>query len=172
MDELFTIPTTPLAAPRAYWLYPDKRPFLSSQLILVEPSTLEFDRIAAAIAAASSKEFDMEIVNNLYGTSCIVLPHRRYDLITGEFRRDSHDAYLGNEVETWDADAALNEAKFLHFSDWPVPKPWIKADEALLQKHQPQCPGSEEQGCRERDLWRGFYTDFAKRRQEVCGMSV
>jgi hypothetical protein len=31
---------------------------------------------------------DMEIVNNLYGKCCLILPHRQYDLLTGEFRSD------------------------------------------------------------------------------------
>ena len=121
MDELFLLPPAPMGMPRAYWLKPEDR-VLSSQLMLLEPSEFEWKRIAKGIENAGSGEFDMEIVNNLYRDSCFILPHRPYDLLTGEFRGKNHSAYLGNEEETWDPDAVLKEAKFLHFSDWPVPK--------------------------------------------------
>lgn len=121
MDELFLLPACPVAMPRAYWLNPNDR-VLSSQLVLIQPSNFEFDRIMAAISNASSNAYDMEIVNDLYRDSATVLPHRPYDLLTGEFRGKHHAAYLGNEIEEWDSYAILREAKFLHFSDWPVPK--------------------------------------------------
>lgn len=67
----------------------------------------------------------MEIVNTLYRDSALLLPHRPYNLLTGEFRNiepNTHDKYLGNKEEQWDPQAAYREAKFLHFSDWPYPK--------------------------------------------------
>jgi hypothetical protein len=121
MDELFLLPSCPVAMPRAYWLNPNDRT-LSSQLVLIEPSESEFTRIMAAISNAGSSDYDMEIVNNLYKDSALILPHRRYDLLTGEFRSKSHSSYLGNDVEVWDPEKILEEAKYLHFSDWPVPK--------------------------------------------------
>ena len=121
MDELFLIPQAPVAMPRAYWLKPDDR-VLSSQLILLQPSEFEYKRIAKATREAGKGDYDMEIVNSLYGDSCFILPHRPYNLLTGEFRGDNHNTYQGNTEELWDPDAALQEAKFLHFSDWPRPK--------------------------------------------------
>ena len=121
MDELFLMPPSPVAMPRAYWLDPNDR-VLSSQLILLQPSEFEYERIAKATREAGSGEYDMEIMNNLYKDSCFILPHRPYDLLTGEFRSENHHHYLGNEEEPWDPDAVLKEAKFLHFSDWPRPK--------------------------------------------------
>lgn len=121
MDELFLLPSTPVGMPRAYWLDFDKR-VLSSQLVLIEPSEFEFNRISASIASAGSSEYDMEIVNTLYKDSAFILPHRPYNLLTGEFRSKKHSDYLGNSEETWDPEEVLKEAKFLHFSDWPVPK--------------------------------------------------
>ena len=84
------------------------------------PGDGEFARVEAAIATATGGELDMEIVNKLYRRDALVLPHRRYLFLTGEFRNvdpEGHAAYLGNECERWDPDAALKEAKFLHFSD-------------------------------------------------------
>ncbi|EAQ83433.1 hypothetical protein CHGG_09837 [Chaetomium globosum CBS 148.51] len=106
MDELFLLPSCPIAMPRAYWLYPDTK-ILSSQLVLVEPSEREFSRVMAKVDVAGRDDYDMEIVNYLYGDTALVLPHRRIS---------------AGESEVWDPVAVFNEAKFLHFSDWPVPK--------------------------------------------------
>jgi alpha-N-acetylglucosamine transferase len=96
MDELFLVPSAPVAMPRAYWL----EHTLSSQLVLVEPSEFEFQRILEAFNSRASADFDMEIVNNLYGSNCMVIPHRKYDPLTDEFRAKEHRKYLGSEEET------------------------------------------------------------------------
>lgn len=128
MDELFLLPPAPMAMPRAYWLGFDKR-VLSSQIMLLQPSEFEFKRAFQGIEKAKANDYDMEIVNDLYKDSALILPHRPYDLLTGEFRNtesNTHDRYLGNDKEQWDPSAAFKEAKFLHFSDWPFPKVgWI-----------------------------------------------
>lgn len=172
MDELFLLPSAPVAMPRAYWLDDT----LSSQLVLVEPSTFEFERIQAAFARRAKSDFDMEIVNDLYGESCLVLPHRRYDLITGEFRAglEEHARYLGSKEERWDGEKVLAEAKFLHFSDWPVNKPWLPAAPEVVAAHMPKCvvTTNETTDCRDQELWLGFYEDFRERRLRVCGVDV
>ena len=122
MDELFLLPPVPLALPRAYWLNFDDR-VMSSQVLLIQPSKLDFDRNLKAIESARSSDYDMEIVNNLYRDNALILPHRPYDMLTGEYRNtDVHKNYMGSEEEPFDPEKALKEAKFLHFSDWPVPK--------------------------------------------------
>jgi len=164
MDELFLLPPCPVAMPRAYWM---KKPYLSSQLVLIQPSKEEFTRVKDAIDQAKGGDFDMEIVNNLYAKDCMIIPHRQYDLLTGEFRsKGNHSTYLGNEYENWDPDHILKEAKFLHFSDWPMPKPWLSAQDSVRNQVQPKCD-TDSQGhedCRARDLWLGFYNDFKTRR--------
>ncbi|KAM5543497.1 hypothetical protein V8D89_002748 [Ganoderma adspersum] len=173
MDELFLLPPAPAALPRAYWLH-DPIPVLTTALLLATPSHTEFQRVTDAIASARGGEFDMEIVNRLYGRNAIILPHRRYALLTGEFRivdPRGHAAYLGNEYEEWDPDAALREAKFLHFSDWPMPKPWLDAAAATVQGVQPKCVEGPRgrKDCRSREMWLGFYADFKMRRADICG---
>lgn len=169
MDELFLIPSSPVAMPRAYWL----EKTLSSQLVLVEPSEFEFQRILKAFSSRSSHDFDMEIVNNLYGSDCIVIPHRKYDLLSGEFREKDHRRYLGSEEETWDPEKVLEEAKFVHFSDWPLPKPWLPHEKADEERIQPRCKEtSQGEDCRDREVWLGLYADFTRRRREVCGMEA
>ncbi|RDL38128.1 uncharacterized protein BP5553_05561 [Venustampulla echinocandica] len=74
MDELFLLPPCSAAMPRAYWL---KKPVLTSHIMLIQPSASEFARVNKAIKKAGLGTYDMEIVNRLYGTDCVVLPHRR-----------------------------------------------------------------------------------------------
>ncbi|KAI1090922.1 glycosyltransferase family 8 protein [Rostrohypoxylon terebratum] len=168
MDELFLMPPCPVAMPRAYWLFPDNK-ILSSQLMLVQPSAVEFDRIMKKMETAGRNDYDMEIVNQLYIDTAMILPHRPYDLLTGEFRGDNHVNYLGTDREEWDPVAIFNEAKFLHFSDWPVPKPWISMSDSMRQDKQPKCVEKNgQEDCSARELWNGFYNDFAQRRSTVC----
>ncbi|CAI7606636.1 unnamed protein product [Penicillium bialowiezense] len=122
MDELFLIPSSPVAMPQAYWKDGTDSLFTSA-LILTEPSAVDFTQMMQAISEANySTTFDMEILNNLYGASALTIPHRPYLLLSGELRSDDHAAYLGNAQETWNTEAILREAKYVHFSDWPVPK--------------------------------------------------
>lgn len=133
--------------------------------MLVQPSAVEFDRIMKKMETAGRNDYDMEIVNQLYIDTAMILPHRPYDLLTGEFRGDKHENYLGTDREEWDPVAIFNEAKFLHFSDWPVPKPWISMSDSMRQDKQPKCVEKNgQEDCSARELWNGFYNDFAQRR--------
>ncbi|KAJ6003617.1 hypothetical protein N7522_006417 [Penicillium canescens] len=175
LDELFFMPPCPLGLPRAYWLNPDER-VQSTGLLLIQPSHFELRRVMAAINNASLSEYDMEIVNTLYKDSALIVPHRPYMILTGEFRGEIHTKYLGNDQEVWDPDKVLREAKFLHFSDWPVPKPWIKAPQEVMDQERPRCRLNATSGhkddCRDRDYWLGFYADFSRRRADVCGGDI
>ncbi|CCT71672.1 related to GNT1 alphaN-acetylglucosamine transferase K. lactis [Fusarium fujikuroi] len=171
MDELFFLPDAPVAMPRAYWISPEK--ILSSQLMLIQPSETEFSRIMEKVQSVKSGEYDMEIVNQLYGDSALIFPHRRYDLLSGEFRNDNHAHYLGSELETWDPAAAYSEAKLIHFSDWPLPKPWKLMPEEDRLAAQPNCTQTAigEEDCTARIIWNSLYTDFRAKRK-VCATSL
>lgn len=181
MDDLFFVPHAKAAMPRAYWEYAQTRK-LTSLLILIEPSYREYKAlmdaaqpiIAGQVGAAADNEttevrYDMELLNDRYGDSAMVLPHRQYGLVSGEFRTKNHRAYLGNDYEAWDPDKVLKEAKLVHFSDWPLPKPWVMWPQKLLAEMLPRCdnkPGTpEESGCRDREVWRELYEDFRRRRK-------
>ncbi|KAK2000300.1 glucose N-acetyltransferase [Colletotrichum falcatum] len=168
VDELFLLPPAAVAMPLAYWLYPEKD-ILSSQVMLVTPSAAEFARVKDRIDNGPQDEYDMEIVNTLYRDTALIIPHRPYDLLTRTFGGDHMAGYLGSDTEVFDAVAVYNEAKFLHFSDWPVHKPWLDSPQDLVQAHQPKCvvkDGAED--CTTRDLWLSFYADFRARRKQVC----
>ncbi|KAF5665317.1 alpha n-acetylglucosamine transferase [Fusarium heterosporum] len=172
MDELFFLPPAPVAMPRAYWISPDK--VLSSQVMLIEPSEIEFTRIMERVQTAIYGEYDMEIVNKLYRDSALIFPHRRYDLLSGEFRTDNHAQYLGSDIEIWDPVSAYNEAKLVHFSDWPLPKPWKPMPEEKRLEVQPNCTrtvGGDE-NCAARIIWNHLYTDFRAKRKEICDYGV
>jgi alpha-N-acetylglucosamine transferase len=171
LDDIFLLPKAPLAMPYVYWGEPEGWQY-SSQMMLITPSTYDFSVIETAIRRAKPDEYDMDIINNLYKDKILRIPQRPYNLLTGEFRRRNHVPYLGSRSEQWDPDAILGEAKFMHFSDWPIPKPWMRASKDLLNKHMPRCTTSEWFGatdCRDRTLWLKLYFDFAMRRKEVCG---
>ncbi|KAK0658686.1 family 8 putative glycosyltransferase [Cercophora samala] len=174
LDELFTLPSSPVAMPRAYWLYPDEKK-LASHIMLVEPSTDEFQRVLDATNEGGEDEYDMEILNTLYQDSALVIPHRRYALLTQVFRWEDgeHAKYLGNDREEWDPVEVFNEAKYLHFSDWPLPKPWLGVADDLRVKLEPKCRVKDGlESCVERDIWNGIYRDFHERRQRVCGYAI
>ncbi|KAF7182025.1 hypothetical protein CNMCM7691_001413 [Aspergillus felis] len=181
MDELFFLPPAKAAMPRAYWALPDTKQ-LSSLLIVIEPSYREFKALMESAQPAlhgqvevDSNEthgYDMELLNNRYADSALVLPHRQYGLVTGEFRKKDHRNFFGNDYETWDPDKVLTEAKLVHFSDWPLPKPWVLSNQKLLAEILPKCdykPGTmQERGCRDREVWKSLYQDFRQRRKDIC----
>ena len=47
------------------------------------------------------------------------------------------------------------EAYYIHFSDWPLPKPW-NADIASVESNAPACPGR----CDDREAWLSLYRTF------------
>ncbi|MCJ1369202.1 N-acetylglucosaminyltransferase [Loxospora ochrophaea] len=156
MDELFLLPPAAVAMVRAYWSLPSIRS-LTSLFILLEPSESKSARLMDAARAKTRREneYDMEILNNMYGDSAMILPHKQFGLLSGEFRGNNHTNFLGNDYEVWDPDRAMREASLIHFSDWPIPKPWIMWPRNLLQESLPKCtfnPGTEkEEGCRNRE---------------------
>ncbi|MCJ1467593.1 N-acetylglucosaminyltransferase [Pseudocyphellaria aurata] len=107
LDEVFLVPKAPVAMLRAYWKLPETRA-LTSLLVLLEPSATEFERLMDE--ARGQGDYDMEILNRLYGDSALVLPHRQYGLLTGEFRSNEHKNYLGNGHEEWDAEKVISAA--------------------------------------------------------------
>lgn len=162
MDELFLLPSTPVAMPRAYWL----EDTVLSQLIVIEPSKFEFQCVQDAIAHRNSDDLNMEIVNDLYAKDCMILPHRRYDLLTGEFRAENHSKYLGSMEEAWDSELVLEEAKFEHFSVWSLPKPRLDHPRDQEESARPKCHVTADgEDCRDRDIWLALCQDFSNRRE-------
>lgn len=176
MDELFFLPSAKVAMPRAYWGLPDTKQ-LSALVVVIEPSYREYNALMDNAGAAiygqvgvnETTRYDVTLLNDRYGDSALVLPHRQYGLISSEFRRDDHRNFLGNEYEDWDPERVIAEAKIVHFADAPLPKPWIMWPQKLLVETLPKCkinPGTaQESGCQDRQVWRDLYNSFRRRRR-------
>lgn len=174
MDELFMLPRAQVAMVRAYWELPRTRK-LTSLFVLLEPSEQEFKRLTTASRPDNRPqgEYDMDILNRFYGDSAMILPHQRYGMLSGEFRAKDHSNFLGNTYEKWNADLMYREASLVHFSDWPLPKPWIMWPHKLIGDVMPKCwseRGLEVQHCKEKEIWLNLYDDFRKRRKDVCAL--
>ncbi|KAF2764197.1 nucleotide-diphospho-sugar transferase [Teratosphaeria nubilosa] len=184
LDELFLLPKTPLAMPRAYWSEPWERErwgshgSLTSMVLLIQPNPAEMHGMLRTLrewrtdeGRNRSRAYDMELLNHRFASSAMVLPQRPYGLLTAEFRAENHEPYLGtvnapaSMTAQWDADQILKEAKLVHFSDWPLPKPWVMWPHDGLMEMQPKCAVPP---CREREIWKNLYEDFRKRRKEHC----
>lgn len=182
LDHLFLLPSAPVAMPRAYWAdvpSPDpnqSQPWpLTSLLLLLEPSRAEFNNLLSTLTGwrtnpnvtnhGDGKKYDMDLLNYHFGSSALVLPQRPYALLTAEFRSDDHRTYLGPGGK-WDAQAVLDEAALVHFSDWPLPKPWTLWSSDALAEMQPKC--EEGAACTERKIWKGLYEDFRVKRRDIC----
>jgi hypothetical protein len=183
MDELFSLPKTPVAMPRAYWSDgPSSLWQLTSLIMLVEPNSHEATAMMETLRQwqtqpgySKSKKYDMDLLNHRFGASAMVLPHRPYAMLTAEFRLQNHSTYLGyrhgHDLDPrgkWDPDQALKEAKLVHFSDWPLPKPWIMWPVEGLAEVQPTCGGPTKGTCREREIWKMLYDDFRRKRKDLC----
>ncbi|CEL60197.1 Glucose N-acetyltransferase 1 OS=Gibberella zeae (strain PH-1 / ATCC MYA-4620 / FGSC 9075 / NRRL 31084) GN=GNT1 PE=3 SV=1 [Rhizoctonia solani AG-1 IB] len=165
MDHLFLAPQARIALPRAYWLEQGK---LASHIMVITPSQSLMNRVREMVKTTNG--FDMEVINKISSSSALILPHRRYALLTGEFRKTDHSSYLSDEEPgaEWNPQAELSSAFFVHFSDWPLPKPWIKASTSLVESTQPACDPKEKVECWNRKHWHGIYNLYNKLKEEVC----
>ena len=193
IDELFFVPLStgsPIAMPRAYWKLDEPVSqgggphILTSLLVVLEPLAREAEALWDQAAGLDNGTvtsltpghlFDMEILNTRYTNTALTLPHRPYALVTGEFRRKgphNHTSYLGDADERFDPEAIIREAKVIHFSDWPLPKPWIMWPNSLMRETRPECEVDNgmptESGCEARKIWLDLYDDFRRRRKDVC----
>ena len=173
LDDLFVLPSARVAMTRAYWTLPEKKG-LSSKLVLIEPSHSEYERLleAGRNAQRQGGAFDMDGLSGLYDDTALVLPHLRYGLTSREFRSEDHKPFLGRSGAMWDPEWVMKEVSLVHFSDSPLPKPWIMWPRNLLAELVPQCKRleGETEDCRDKKVWLGLYDSFRQRRK-VCLLS-
>ncbi|CDR47787.1 CYFA0S37e00628g1_1 [Cyberlindnera fabianii] len=144
----------------------------------------------------------------------LILPHQRYGLLTSELNvKRKHSTFLA-ELEdipyidrsewriTHSSEAAyydytsfehessewLPNVKYLHFSDSPIPKPWIEKDvHAEYMGHRRRCtpfkeskskdlklvkPQYETRDCKAAQAWDQFHAKFSQQRWDVCGLKL
>ena len=169
MDELFLLPPTPLVLPKAYWMDPDDPVKLTPVVLVAQPSASEFAKVEEAIGQPNAG-FDMEIINRLYINNSWVLPHQKYAVLSREFRSSNHSGFFEND-HAWDPEEVLKKASYVHFSEWPIPKPWLKPTPTVVQDLAPKCvtttSGDDKEDCRTRDLWYGLFRDYLQRRKVI-----
>ncbi len=126
---------------------------------------------------------------------CLILPHSKYGVLTSEFVNINHKAYLANPEDTeiainsfknsktenyyWDNsnfDSTLirSKLKHIHFSDWPIPKPWkvmtgLGYDIPICYKNKGIKTNKKLKDCEGVAIWNDFYTTFINNMKEICG---
>ncbi|KAF9878861.1 glucose n-acetyltransferase [Colletotrichum karsti] len=178
MDHYFLSPKAPVAVPRAYWLNEQDtdiaKQVLGSHVMLIEPDEKRYHKIINE--AMTTGEFDMEVINHMFKGSAMILPHRRLALLTGEFRAKDHSKYLApEEDEEWNAMAEVSRSYLVHFSDWPLPKPWLPRTKQQWQAVMPECPKDavakpDQPRCADRFMWTGFYEDYDREKSNQCSI--
>ncbi len=178
MDHYFLAPLAPIAVPRAYWLTEKeaslKNQILASHVMLLEPNEGLYKRVVEE--ALASGDFDMEVINHLVSDSAMILPHRRLALLIGEFRSTDYQRYLADdEDEEWNAMAEVSRAYLVHFSDWPLPKPWKPRTLEQWNSAVPVCrPDDVERPdrlkCADQFMWIGFYKSYDLYKEQTCGI--
>ncbi len=176
MDHYFLSPLAPIAVPRAYWLNNKEddiaQQVLGSHVMLLEPNEKQYKKIVDE--ALQSGDFDMEVINHMFKDSAMILPHRRLALLSGEFRTNDHSKYMApNEDEEWNAMGEVSRALLVHFSDWPLPKPWMPRTEAEWKAALPECRDDDAGApdrppCANRMMWTGFYHDYDTYKEKQC----
>lgn len=175
MDHYFLSPLAPIAVPRAYWLTKKDanvtEQILGSHVMLLEPNESRYHKIVEE--AQRSGEFDMEVLNQMFHDSAMILPHRRLALLTGEFRKKDHSNYLApDEDEEWNAMAEASRSVLVHFSDWPLPKPWKHRTRKQFESIMPECleedvETADKPRCADQMIWTSFYTDYDEAKESL-----
>ncbi|KAK7416700.1 N-acetylglucosaminyltransferase [Neonectria punicea] len=176
MDHYFLSPLAAVAVPRAYWLTEKDadiaKQVLGSHVMLIEPNEARHKKIMDE--TQQSGEFDMEVLNHMFRDSAMILPHRRLALLTGEFRTRDHSKYLAPDVdEEWNAMGEVSRAYLVHFSDWPLPKPWKRRTKKQWEDALPECreedvETADRPKCADRVLWMDFYATYDMEKDTQC----
>jgi hypothetical protein len=77
LDHIFDLPSVDVAVPRIYWNKQPEDPSalrVTSAFMLIEPSDRLWDRVQAKIEKIDVRVYDMDIVNELFEASALVLP--------------------------------------------------------------------------------------------------
>jgi len=76
LDHVFDLLSVDVAAPRIYWKDPNESSSMkvTSTFMLIEPSDRLWNQVKAKIETISANVFDMDIVNELFEPSALVLP--------------------------------------------------------------------------------------------------
>lgn len=136
LDHLFNLPLVPFQAPNAYWI---SESFLSSTLMLIEPSDKLWSLIYYEIQDIPSDQYDMDIINKVFQGTSPLLPGAYSTLnshwedwnlpLWSEIRSTSETS-----VSSWDLYNLYLESYVIHFT--AIGKPW-SYDLASIKEKKP-----------------------------------
>ncbi|SCU84681.1 LADA_0D03158g1_1 [Lachancea dasiensis] len=139
------------------------------------------------VASRQKDQYDIDLINNkLYNLKAIiheqfllfrklksaftpevmVLPFREYGLLSSSIKNKMHHELLANELLGYEGGLASSESswkelvkksKYIHYSDWPVSKPWLYAKFDQLECHPETNADEEKEMC---EVWNSVYRDY------------
>lgn len=119
-------------------------------------------------------------LRTLFVPEVLVLPFARYGLLTGSIKNEQHDSIIRNDIlgyKRLDTDGKeipkelsdlIKESKYIHFSDYPMGKPWeynsMKDITCTASTKKGKINESERKAC---IVWNSIYESFLSSRS-VC----
>lgn len=99
-------------------------------------------------------------IQTLFVPSVLVLPFTKYGLLTGSIKDKRQKELLKSGILGYDKEVidTVSKAKFIHFSDYPLSKPWYysSADEIQCNEDGEDC-----------QYWKDLYSEYLIS-SEVC----
>ncbi|KAF8465022.1 nucleotide-diphospho-sugar transferase [Kalaharituber pfeilii] len=134
LDHLFSLPPVEIAAPRNYWGSNLQAPMGStSTLMVVTPSPSLWGRMQDAMNSLKEGEYDMDLLNHVFGNEILTLPGR-YCTLNSHWEVNNmpfwyhHDSPAHEHTsEKWAEDPGVGlllDAEVVHFT--ALGKPWSR----------------------------------------------
>jgi hypothetical protein len=151
LDTVFHLPDVDVAAPRAYW---KGRDVLSSAFMLITLSDRLWRDIEGGIKTLAAGEYDQDLINNLFGSTAMVLPgqylvpdkHWAYWDIPAWFRPEG--SIFGNGMVSEYSKAKLDELwRVININVGAAPDEPANANKqkrSLVKREQGEKPGTED----------------------------
>lgn len=111
----------------------------------------------------------------------LVLPYTRYGLLTGSIRNEKQHSLISNDIlgfRRYDEnrkpidtpfDVAVERSKYVHFSDYPIGKPWnYPSIHAFECKPSGEASELEKNAC---SLWNSVYEQYLEKRH-ICMATI
>ncbi|EJS41623.1 gnt1p [Saccharomyces arboricola H-6] len=121
-------------------------------------------------------------VRKYFKPEVLVLPFARYGLLTGSLRRPSQYSMIYNDVLGYktlddngndisrDLNDTVAQSKYIHFSDYPLAKPWYyqstKDFKCNIEEKTTEESEPELQAC---NIWNSVYESYMQYR-EICSV--
>lgn len=134
--------------------FANRKNFFASHVMVIRPSAKIYERLLKYVnnpwywsllyrnLILATDDYDMEIINKFIDDDLHngilkfgIIDHRIYGVLTGEFRQDDHPKFIADpqylplighlKTGNWDPLQVSTKLKLVHFSDEPIPKPWL-----------------------------------------------